>query len=116
MEEIPFRPKVSYGTWQLNTHKAEDVWHVEPVEKAPDGTTPLPAGFAVFDGHGGKAAAQACREGIIGRLIKDGQPRDASAIASAFWETDESLGQSGILSGTTASDMASLNAMAKKPP
>jgi len=81
------------GHAQKNAKKDEDVWDVtigEGVSLA-----------AVFDGHGGKAAASRCKEELVPTLLKAGLG-DSSAIEDAFWDMDKRVGSDGATDGTTA--------------
>ena len=98
----PLAAGVGFGHAQRSTHKAEDTWRAVLPERRDDGSLP-PAGFSVFDGHGGKAAAEACCKGLLDKLLASSAPRDAEVIAATFWEVDERLGRRGVTAGTTAS-------------
>eukprot|EP00965_Chrysotila_dentata_P081838 2701141-Pleurochrysis_carterae.AAC.3 len=110
-------PRVHAAAAQRPTKKDEDVTHIALRKPNATGVIP-PAAFAIFDGHGGKKthtkgdlhcsclalqAAAMCVEGICGRLLKEVGPITNMMIEDAFWELDADLGESGILSGTTAS-------------
>ena len=86
--------RISAGSAQLNTHKAEDAY----VKLQADAPAKKFAA-AVFDGHGGRAAAEACKEGVVERLLRSSAPLDADdfldSAANAFWDTDDALGQHG---------------------
>jgi len=103
VELSPKHPaRISYGHAQRNTHKGEDVWHAVLHPRPDSGALP-PAGFGIFDGHGGRQAAEACSAGIVDRLLASADPQDSEAIEEAFWDTDISLGLQGVVAGSTAS-------------
>ena len=81
------------GHAQENTAKAEDVWDVTIGKQMSIA--------AVFDGHGGKTAAQRCKKELMPILLKTGLG-DSSAIVDAFWDLDQRVGGSGTNDGTTA--------------
>ena len=85
---------VSHAVAQRTTRKAEDVASAEIRSRV--GT------FAVFDGHGGKAAAAACGERLIPSLLDLAAPLAPRAIEDAFWAMDQALGEARVGSGTTA--------------
>jgi len=58
--------------------------------------------FAIYDGHGGKQAAEHCREKLSPALIALAPDFEEAAIADAFWAADASLGKDNVLDGTTA--------------
>uniref|UniRef100_A0A7S3K3I8 PPM-type phosphatase domain-containing protein n=1 Tax=Aureoumbra lagunensis TaxID=44058 RepID=A0A7S3K3I8_9STRA len=74
--------------------------------------------FSVFDGHGGKEAAEKCVDELHVRvadllnssfstiLEKDEEEKILkSAVAKAFWDIDDDLGSQGITAGTTATTL-----------
>ena len=85
------------GLAQKSTSKAEDVCAVTITNDWSIA--------AVFDGHGGKIAAERCKNELVPTLLEiarsDSSTIDA-AIADACWEIDESMGMEGIDDGTTA--------------
>ena len=85
------------GLAQKSTSKAEDVCAVTITNDWSIA--------AVFDGHGGKIAAERCKNELVPTLLEkarsDWSTIDA-AIADACWEIDESMGMEGIDDGTTA--------------
>lgn len=88
---------LAVGCAQKSTRKAEDVYVVR-THAAPA----MRFAAAVFDGHGGRAAADACKEGVVGKLMRSSTPLDLDTAANAFWDTDAELGLSGVWSGSTA--------------
>ena len=84
------------GHAQASTSKAEDVCAVTITNDWSIA--------AVFDGHGGKIAAERCKNELVPTLLEiarsDSSTIDA-AIADACWEIDESMGMEGIDDGTT---------------
>ena len=93
--------RISFGHAQRNTEKAEDVWYAVCPPRSSDGKLP-PAGFAIFDGHGGRTAAESCCASVLDRLLVGKEPFAQAAISDAFWRADEELGLAGVTSGTTA--------------
>ena len=85
------------GHAQASTSKAEDVCAVTITNDVSIA--------AVFDGHGGKIAAERCKNELVPTLLEiarsDSSTIDAAAIKDAFWEIDESIGKEGIDDGTT---------------
>ena len=85
------------GLAQKSTSKAEDVCAVTITNDWSIA--------AVFDGHGGKIAAERCKNELVPTLLEiarsDSSTIDA-AIKDACWEIDESMGMEGIDDGTTA--------------
>ena len=65
-----------------------------------------PSAFAVYDGHNGAGAAEECaadgKAGLCARIIASADPTDPMVIEKACWDLDESIGVSGVHSGTTA--------------
>ena len=64
-----------------------------------------PSAFAVYDGHNGAGAAEECAadcSGLCARIIASADPTDPETIEKACWDLDESIGASGVHSGTTA--------------
>ena len=85
------------GHAQENAAKAEDFWDVTNGKKMSIA--------AVFDGHGGKMAAQRCKNELVPTLIARTSWAglgDSSLFADAFWDMDQRVGGGGINDGTTA--------------
>ena len=60
---------------------------------------------AVLDGHGGKNAAEPCKNELVPTLLvahSDSSAIVDAAILDAFWDMDERIGLEGIDDGTTA--------------
>ena len=59
--------------------------------------------YGVFDGHGGKEAAERCVAELPLRIVEGLQRKTMKkAFADACWAMDLALGESGVSSGTTA--------------
>ena len=86
------------GLAQKSTSKAEDVCAVTITEDVSIA--------AVFDGHGGKIAAERCKNELVPTLLeiahRGSSAIDDAAIADACWGMDESIGIQRIDDGTTA--------------
>ena len=86
------------GHAQKSTSKAEDVCAVTITEDWSIA--------AVFDGHGGKIAAERCKNELVPTLLEvahsDSSAIDDDAIIDAFWDMDEHIGLDGDDDGTTA--------------
>ncbi|XP_043696331.1 probable protein phosphatase 2C 8 [Telopea speciosissima] len=84
-------------------HKMEDAWVV-----LPDATLELPgtlrcAHFAIYDGHGGRLAAEYAQKHLHANVLSAGLPRELmdvkaakKAIVEGFRKTDESLLQESV--------------------
>ena len=91
------------GVAQRDSLKAEDVWAI----RCDDSSCRVH--FGVFDSHGGKEAGKKAAETLSNNLISlngatvghDAFPM--TAVHDQFWDLDRSLGEQGIMSGTTAS-------------
>ncbi|KAK9668818.1 hypothetical protein RND81_13G088900 [Saponaria officinalis] len=95
-------------------HTMEDVWVVLPHAFPPhDSSTFRCAHFAVYDGHGGRLAAEYAQKHLNFNVISSGFPRESvhvkaakKAILEGFRRTDEGLLQEsaagGWLDGATA--------------
>ena len=85
------------GLAQKSTSKAEDVCAVTITNDVSIA--------AVLDGHGGKNAAEPCKNELVPTLLQvahnDSSAIVDAAIEGAFWDIDESLGMEGIDDGTT---------------
>ena len=85
------------GLAQKSTSKAEDVCAVTITEDVSIA--------AVFDGHGGKIAAERCKNELVPTLLeiahRGSSAIDDAAIADACWGMDESIGLDGDDDGTT---------------
>ena len=81
----------------MSTSKAEDVCAVTITKDVSIA--------AVFDGHGGKIAAERCKNELVPTLLEiahsDSSAFDAAAIVDAFWDMDKRIGMDGIDDGTT---------------
>ena len=86
------------GHAQKSTSKAEDVCAVTITEDWSIA--------AVFDGHGGKIAAERCKNELVPTLLEvahsDSSAIDDAAIVDACWDMDKRIGMDGIDDGTTA--------------
>ena len=95
------------GLAQKSTSKAEDVCAVTITNDVSIA--------AVFDGHGGKIAAERCKNELVPTLLEiahsDSSTIDAAAVKDAFWDIDERIGLDGADDGTT---VAALTVKQKK--
>ena len=87
-------PRVVVGVQTRCTQKDEDRVYVRSAARHHC--------IAVFDGHGGRLASEACLKTVGARLLEAGPPFDDARIAGAFWDADLALGAAGEMSGTTA--------------
>lgn len=86
---------LNYAAAQHATHKDEDIACVMQENTS--------AVFGVFDGHGGRRAAELCVESLCPALLSHGRsgfPNDA--VVDEFWRADKTLGVNGVHDGTTA--------------
>jgi len=95
---------VESGFAQLHSRKAEDFWAIQCADDKC-------AHFGVFDSHGphgGKEAGQIAAATLPEKLLSlngNAGGHDAfplAAVSDEFWEMDKHLGESGVMSGTTA--------------
>lgn len=84
-----------YGVAQASSRKDEDIAAVLH-SRDPHSI------FGVFDGHGGKRAAEHCVEQLCPALMSHGPAVADSQIIDDFWQSDQKLGTSGIEDGSTA--------------
>ena len=59
------------------------------------------AGFAIYDGHSGKLAAQAAARDLLPTLLSSGFP-SPEAVTQGFWWMDDKIGDQRVPDGTTA--------------
>ena len=86
--------RVSFASAQHLTAKKEDT------HSCRIGRESLCCG--VFDGHGGRKAAEAAAEQLVPALLEIGAPFSAREIEDRFWLLDNMLGETGVPDGTTA--------------
>lgn len=86
--------RVSFASAQRLTAKKEDT------HSCRIGCESLCCG--VFDGHGGRKAAEAAAEQLVPALLEVRAPFSAREIEDRFWLLDNMLGETGVPDGTTA--------------
>ena len=85
---------LSWGLANVPSQKDEDV---SSTKHAADASL-----FGVFDGHGGKSAAQLCASELCDDLLLASPALAAAEIADAYWRVDAKLGKRGDCAGSTA--------------
>lgn len=104
--EINFEIEANAAEDKGSRHTMEDAWVVLPDASLDSGGTLRCAHFAIFDGHGGRLAAEYAQKHLHANILSSGLPRELfnvkaakKAILDGFRKTDESLLQESAAGG-----------------